>query len=74
MFSEATSFLSQLKRLGGQNSPGQISPFVSAKSALGKYVGWHISPTVFFLMDMDSVSPYIPTSEVLDPWEWFLGV
>jgi hypothetical protein len=25
-------------------------------------------------MDMDSVSPYIPTSEVLDPWEWFLGV
>ena len=35
--------------LGGQNSPGQISPFVSAKSALGKYVGWHISPTVFFL-------------------------
>ena len=60
--------------LGGQNSPGQISPFVSAKSALGKYVGWHISPTVFFLMDMDSVSPYIPTSEVLDPWEWFLGV
>ena len=28
----------------------------------------------FFLMDMDSVSPYIPTSEVLDPWEWFLGV
>ena len=31
------------------------------------------SPNCFF-MDMDSVSPYIPTSEVLDPWEWFLGV
>ena len=39
---------SDLFWLGGQNSPGQISPFVSAKSALGKYVGWHISPNVFF--------------------------